>query len=159
MSLDVKSRMNGDFNGDKKLDGAYVVKTKEKSGNPNENETADEYTVFFADNEFQPIIVGCCGVRLINEGDLNGDGGDEITFYQAPMNGSVYTMTTYTFFRNSWRIFIDPFIVPTGGNFLSEQDTQDRIFLENGKVYYFEADLNNEEFKLVKKECKINAQK
>ncbi len=157
--INIRSRIFGDFNGDKKVDGAFVVRTNEKSENPNENETAEEFTVFFADKKFQPIIAGCCDLRLINEGDLNGDGGDEITFYQAPLNGTVYTMTTYTFFKNSWRIFIDPFIVPTGGNFISEEDTQKRIFLENGTLYFLETDLNDEEFKLVKKKCKPKVQK
>lgn len=150
-----KFALTGHFNEDKILDSAFVIMTTSVTDHPNEGRNAREFVIYFSDNEFPNIYSGCCDVLLINEGDLNGDNKDEITVFQAPLNGNVYKMTTYSYVNNKWQILIEPFIVPTAGKFISEKDLQKRIFVENGSIYFMEADLNDERFELKKTKCKI----
>lgn len=89
-------KIQGDFNGDKKKDFATAIKTKIGQGNPVEEGTADEFEIQFSGNNLKSINAGCCDIILINEGDLNNDGADELSVFQAPMNGCTYSMTTYS---------------------------------------------------------------
>lgn len=147
----VGEKIKGDFNGDQKMDFAIVKKTKEQQGNPIENGTPAEYEIQFSDPTLKSMKVGCCDIRLINEGDLNNDGSDEISVFQAPMNGCTYSMTTYSFSNGKWKKLIDPFLIPTGCETLTDNDLQQRIFKENKTIYYLETDMTNENGTLVKK--------
>ncbi len=151
----VGTSVQGDFNGDGQKEFAFSVQTKIGEGNPMEDGTADEFAVNFSTDKFKSIDVGCCDIRLINEGDLNADGNDEITVFQAPMNGCTYSMTTYSFVNNTWKTLIESLLIPTGCDYLSDEEIQKRIFIENGKVYYYDVDSNDENFKLVKKSVKF----
>ena len=146
----VGTSVQGDFDGDGIKEFAFAVKIKEGKGNPVDGGTADEYSINFSTTKLKSIKVGCCNTRLINEADLNGDGRDEITVYQAPMNGNTYSMTTYTFANGAWKVLIETFLIPTGGDYLSDEDLQKRIFKEDGYVYYYDVDVNDENFKLIK---------
>jgi hypothetical protein len=147
----IGEKIQGDFNGDRKIDTATAIKIKEGQGNPIEDGTPDEYQIQFSGNGFKPINAGCCDIRLINEHDLNNDGTDEISIYQAPMNGCIYSMATYTFINGSWKQIVKPFSIPTGCDEISDDDLQKRIFKENKTIFYFYADPNDENGKLVKK--------
>lgn len=147
----IGEKIQGDFNGDKKIDTAAVIKIKEGQGNPMEDGTPDEYQIQFPGNDFKPINAGCCDIRLVNEHDLNNDGTDEISIFQAPMNGCIYSMATYSFIHGSWKQIVKPFSIPTGCDEMSDVDLQKRIFKENKTIYYFYVDPNDENGKLVKK--------
>lgn len=151
----VGTSVQGDFNGDGQKEFAFAVKTKTGKGNPVDGGTPDEYSVNFSTEKLKSIPAGCCDITLINEGDLNNDGRDEISFYQAPMNGNTYYMKTYSFLNGAWKEIIETFSVPTGGNYLSDEDIQKRIFKENGSVYIYDVDVNDENFKLVKKKTTL----
>ncbi|MFB9076967.1 hypothetical protein ACFFLS_22855 [Flavobacterium procerum] len=153
-NLLVGERIEGDFDGNGKNEFAFVTKTKEGTGNPIEDGTPDEYTISFSDASLKSIIIGCCEVQLINEGDLNQDGKDEFSVFQAPMNGCTYSLTTYSLQNSDWKQVIEPFLIPTGCDGFSFEDLQNRIFIENNIVYKLETDINDESLKLVKK--KIN---
>ena len=146
----VGTSVQADFDGDGKKEFAFAVKTKEGEGNPIDGGTADEYSVNFSTDKLKPILVGCCDTRLINEGDLNGDGRDEISVYQAPMNGNTYSIRTYSFVNGTWKVLIETFLIPTGGDFISDEDLQKKIFKEKGFVYYYDVDVNDENFKIIK---------
>lgn len=94
------SRISGDFNGDGKTEYAWAVISKPGHGNPMEDGVADEFSLQFSDPSIPEFKIGCCEVTLINEGDLNHDGADELSTYQAPGNGNTYDWTTYTFKDN-----------------------------------------------------------
>jgi hypothetical protein len=144
------NKISGDFNGDGQTEFAYVVKTKEGHGNPVEDGVPDEYSLKFSNASLAPVNIGCCEARLIKEGDLNKDGRDEISVFQAPMNGNTNTMTTYSFQHNSWKVLMAPFLIPTAGDAVSDQELQQRIFLENDSIYFYDIDVNDENFKLIK---------
>ncbi|RAI97557.1 hypothetical protein LX64_05065 [Chitinophaga skermanii] len=150
----VGEEVHGDFNGDGKPETAYVVQTAQAEGNPVEDGKPANYEVRFSDESMPNINIGCCESLLINEGDLNGDGKDELSTYQAPMNGNTYAMKTYSFHDKNWKTFIDTFLIPTGGEELTLDALEQRIVLENGKVYYYDVDVNDENFQLVKKPAK-----
>lgn len=149
----VGEKIQGDFNGDGKSEFATAKKVKERIGNPAENGSPAAYEIQFSDPNIKPILVNCCDIRLINEDDLNNNGTDEISVYQAPMNGCTYAMTTYSFTNGKWKKMIDSFLIPTGCEPLSDEDLQQRIVRENETVYYFETDMTNENTKLVKKKA------
>lgn len=148
----VGEKIDGIFFGKGKKTRATSVKTQEGKGNPLEDGTPAEYEITFSDSKLKPIKVGCCEVILINEGDLNNDGTDEISIYQAPMNGCTYSMTTYSFINGNWKQIVKPFLIPTGCSELSNAELQNRIFLQNKKIYYYDtiSDEDNGKLRLKK---------
>jgi hypothetical protein len=150
------SKISGDFNGDGKMEFAYAIRVKEGEGNPVEDGTPDEYAVIFSDTTIVPFKIGCCEARLINEGDLNHDDADEISTFQAPMNGNTYDMTTHTFKGNNWKALIETFMIPTGGDYISEKELEERIFMENDTLYMYNVDYSDDNLKLIKKKVTVN---
>jgi hypothetical protein len=151
----IGEKIQGNFLGNGKKITATVIKTKEAKGNPVENGTPAEFEIRFSDSKLKPIKAGCCEIILINEGDLNNDGSDEISIYQAPMNGCTYTMTTYSFINGNWMKIVQPFLVPTGCENLSQKELQNRIFKENKTIYFLEKQMNDENGKLIKKKATV----
>lgn len=151
----IGNKIYGDFDGDGKADLATAIKIKEGKGNPIEDGTADEYKIQFSGTQLTALNTGCCEIRLINEGDLNNDGADDLSIYQAPMNGCTYSITTYSFTNGVWKQIIETFLIPTACNYLSDADLQKRVFKENDIVYYYNTDQNDENGKLIKKRVTI----
>ena len=150
----IGEKIQGDFNGDGIKETAKVVKTKNRIGNPIEDGIAEEYEIQFSDPNLKSIKVGCCEVRLINEGDLNNDKTDEISIFQAPMNGCTYSMTTYSFVKGDWIQLVKTFLISTACEDLSDKELQERIFKENNSIYFLDVDPNDKTFKLVKRKLK-----
>ena len=130
--------INGYFRNKGELVYAFAVQTKLGKGNPVEDGTPDEYTVFFSDEALPPINIGCCEARLVNEGDLNNNGTDELSAFQAPENGCVYDMTTYSFQNGNWKIIMEPFLIPTACDPVSDADIQKQIFKEQNGIYFYD---------------------
>ncbi|OMP76326.1 hypothetical protein BW716_25355 [[Flexibacter] sp. ATCC 35208] len=144
-------RIEGDFNGDGNLDLAYGVlyrKAMEKEGQ-------DEYVIRFSNPDIKPLVTGFGEIRLINEGDLNNDGRDDLSVYQAPLHGCTYVMSSWSFTKSGWKQLTDPWLVYNGCNYLSDEDLQNRIVLEDGILYYYQEDPNDEHMTLVKKEMGV----
>ena len=150
----IGTKIEGDFLGNGKKILATVIKTKEAKGNPIEDATPAAYEIRFSDKKLKPIKAGCCETILINEGDLNNDGKDDISIYQAPMNGCTYSMTTYSFANGNWKKTVDTFLIPTGCETITNENLQKMIFRENKHIYYLEKDMSAENGKLMKK--KVN---
>lgn len=142
--------ITGDFQGDGQSVEAIQVLIKKGEGNPVENGVPDDYAVQFPGSQLPEIKVGCCDFRLINEGNLDGYPGDEFSIFQSPMNGCTYTMHTYAFKDGNWKELIPAFMVPTGCEVFSDDQLQQRIFLDGGKLYYYRTDANDENFRLLK---------
>lgn len=149
----IGDKIEGNFLGNGKKITVTAVKVKEGQGNPMEDGTPDQYEIRFSDSKLKPIKAGCCEIILINEGDLNKDGTDEFSIYQAPMNGCTYTLTTYSFIKGNWKKIVDTFMIPTACEGLSYDDMQNRIFRENNNIYYYETDANDENWKLIKRKA------
>lgn len=151
----VGAKIEGDFDGDGKNEFATVTKTKQGEGNPIEDGTPDEYTISFSTTSLKAIPINCCEATLINEGDLNNDGKDDFSVFQAPMNGCTYAMTTYSLQNSDWKQIIETFLVPTSCDGFTAEDLQNRIFIENKTVYKLETDPNDESLKLIRKKIEL----
>ncbi|MCD9855832.1 hypothetical protein LUD75_13995 [Epilithonimonas sp. JDS] len=149
----IGEEIEGHFLGNGKAIVATATKTKEAKGNPIENGTPAEYEIRFSDKKLKPIKIGCCEMTLINEGDLDNNGADDLSVFQAPMNGCTYSMTTYSFINGNWRKIVDTFLIPTGCESINHNDLQKMIFRENKNIYYLEKDLIDENGKLIKKKA------
>ena len=147
----VGEKVYGDFDGDGKRDMAAAIQTREAQGNPVEDGTPAAYEIRFSSGRLKTIAAGCCGITLINEGDLNNDGTDELSVFQAPMNGCTYSMTTYSYSRGAWGPLVASFLIPTGCENTSNADLQKRVFKEGNTIYYLATDPNDEEGRLIKK--------
>jgi len=151
----IGNRIEGNFSGNGQKITATAIKIKNGKGNPVEDGTPDEYQIQFSDEKLRPINTGCCEIKLINEGDLNKDGIDEISIYQAPMNGCTYSMTTYSYINGNWKKMIDTFMIPTGCDVINSDDLQKMIFREKNNIYYLGKDMNDENGKLIKKKVRL----
>lgn len=145
-------KIQGNFIGDGRRGFATAVKVAQGQGNPVEDGTSDVYEIKFSDSRLKPISVGCCSVRLINEGDLNHDQSDEISVFQTPMNGCTYSMTTYSYKNGDWKKLVKTFLIPTNCESITDHDLQKRVFSENGAIYYYDSD-PNKNGKLIKKKA------
>ncbi|MGN6531072.1 MAG: hypothetical protein ACTHK0_04900 [Ginsengibacter sp.] len=146
--LAVGQKITGDFNGDGKTEDAFLKRTNPKS-------KINRWILSFSDKSIAAIPLGCCDVILINEGDLNGDKASEISVFQAPENSCVYTWTTYSLKTSRWTKFIEPFLIATDCENFKQADLQRRVFKENGKVYYWDVDPNDEESEPIKKQVLV----
>ncbi len=145
----VGQRITGDFNGDGKVDTAFVKQTN------NSKTKVKGWTLLFSDKTIPSLRLGCCNVYLINEGDLNNDKATEVSVFQAPDNGCTYLWTTYSYKAGQWTKFIPIFLVPTYCDPIKVADLEKKVFTENGKVYYWDIDLNDEVNKPIKKQVII----
>jgi len=148
-NLTVGHLITGDFNGDGRTDTAFVkqtfiAKTKAKS-----------WTLMFSDKTIPGMQLGCCDLYLVNEGDLNKDKATEISIFQAPENGCVYVWTTYSLKNNRWTKFIQPFLIATDCEHFKPEELRNRVFKENGKVYYWDVDPNDDANQAIKKQVTI----
>lgn len=109
--LTIGSKIYGDFNGDGKYEYAFRILVKRGYGNPVEDGMPDEYEIKFSDTSIKSLNVNCCWFTLVNEGDLNNDGVDNITIVQDPANGCMGLVSTYTFKDNVGHKLFDPFFV------------------------------------------------
>jgi hypothetical protein len=148
-SLTVGQRITGDFNGDREIDTAFVKQTV------NAKTKAKGWALFFSDKTIPAMRLGCCEVYLINEGDLNKDKATELSVFQAPENGCTYMWTTYSYKAGQWAKLIPMFLVPTYCDPFTVADLEKKVFTENGKVYYWDIDLNDEKGKPLKKQVTV----
>jgi hypothetical protein len=142
-SQKVGDTIYGDFNGDKKIEYAYRFLAKNGNGNSVENGIPNQYEIRFSDKTIKNIKVNCCWFKLINEGDLDNDGNDEITIVQSPENGCLGTVSTYTLKKDSSSLLFKPFSMFICAE-LTDTELQKLIIKENNIVYFYEADPNDE---------------
>lgn len=142
LNTKVGDQIQGDFNGDGKLEYAFRVQVTKGHGNPVEDGIPDNYEIQFSDKTIKSIKANCCWFKLINEGDLDKDGTDEFSIIQAPENGCIGTVTTYTIkTKKSYKLF------PSFSIFwcaeLSDSELQKLVVRENNTIYYYLADPND----------------
>ncbi|MDV6169015.1 hypothetical protein R1T16_11300 [Flavobacterium sp. DG1-102-2] len=146
---------SADYNGDETEETANIILTKKGKSNPIEDGTPDEYSVKFSGEKLPDLPIECCEAIIINEGDLDGDGADEFSVFQAPMNGCVYHFTTYAFKKGKWIKLIEPSLIPTACEEITITELEDRVFNDGGKIYIMETDVNDENFATIRKEAKM----
>lgn len=134
----------GDFNGDKKFEYAYRKLIKKGVGNPIEDGTPDVYEVCFSDVNIKPIKDDFYWFILINEGDLDNDGSDELSVREDPMNGCLGLVKTFTIKKEETYYLIEPFSFYRGAcNNKISINPEDLVEKTNNAVYYYEYDANN----------------
>lgn len=146
----IGERIYGDFNGDGQYEYAYRKLVKEGYGNPAEDGVPDKYEIQFSDSTIHPIPVGCCGFTLMNKGDLDNDGADEIIIVQDSYNGCHALVQPYTIKNNRGSYLFEPFFLFICDG-VSDEDMLGLIVKENYTVYYYVVDVNEQ--KRVKKKA------
>lgn len=144
-----------DLQGNGEKTKATLKQLKEQVGNPLEDGFPAEYALVFDDETIPSLNIGCCAAKLINEGDLNNDGNDELSIYQEPMNGCTYTLTTYTYKNGEWKQLIEPFSIPTACEEIALDEIGKRVFKEGNEIYIYQTDMSDEDSKLIKTEAKL----
>ena len=110
---------------------------KKGTNNPVEGTgIADEYCVYSI-GLIPQLKIGCCEAILINQGDLDGDGLDDLGVFQAPINGCTYSYTVYSLKLNSWHILINTFLVPTACSPLTEMEIWNKVIKEKDGIYIY----------------------
>lgn len=99
-NVDIWDTVTGDFDGDKKIDTAYCYFVDRDP----DSTTADGFGgITFSDYSniggiMSPMII----VFLINEGDLDGNGTDELGFYSRPIMSGWGEYSVCSFYNNRW---------------------------------------------------------
>lgn len=155
-SSTIGNEINGSFQQNGETITAEVVLTQKGHENPNADYTPDECKVKFSNPSIKAIdIYDSCEVTLVNEGDLNNDGKDDISVYSAPLHGCTYKMVTYSLINGIMQPIVPLFLVQTACNPLSNKDIEDLVFKDKGLVYFMDFDPNDESGKLIKKKVFI----
>jgi hypothetical protein len=120
-----------------------------------DSEDPSQYSITFNDPTIAAVPGVCCGVILVNEGDLNGDGHDELGVANAPLHGCTYDYQVYTYVNGKWKPFIETFLFPTQCEGTDRDKIQEVVFKEGNMVYYINTDFNDENFKKKKTRAKV----
>ncbi|MBV7531409.1 hypothetical protein [Chitinophaga sp. sic0106] len=142
----------GQFSGAGQTDTLFITMVTPNAQEVQEDaEAQDKYIVSFSKGiPALPVFFG--GITIQNEGDLNGDGRDEISVFNEPLHGCTFHCTTWSFNGTEWKQLFSPILIPTGCDPLTDSAMKARVFTEDGKVYRWEEDLNDESFTQEKKE-------
>lgn len=135
----VENKTYGDFNGDGITEYVYFELERKGFGNPVEDGEPDTYKVKFSNNVITPIKREFNELMIINEGDLDNDGADEITIRENPLNGCIGWATTYSIKNNKPFILIDTFSFYSGAcdNDISI-NPDDLVEVIGNSVFYYE---------------------
>jgi len=125
-----------DLNGDGKIETASAGPIRQFYRGRNKDGVG--WMIRFEDSTVSELPLGCCLTYMINEGDLNKNGTDELSIYAKPAdeNDCNYYFSTYTFTKTGWKKIIDPFVIANGCMGMDKQVMLSRVTLENGNVYY-----------------------
>lgn len=120
-----------------------------------DSEDPSQYSITFNDPNIAAVPGVCCGVILVNEGDLNGDGLDELGVANAPLHGCTYDYKVYTYVNGKWKPFIETILFPTQCEGTDRDKIQELVFKEGNTVYYLNTDFNDDNFKKTKTKAKV----
>lgn len=151
----IGEEIEGNFTNKNTTERLFVRQTKKGHGNPLEDGIPDEYSVFSNSKTIKALKIGNSNAILINEGDLNGDGLDEISVVQTPMNGCTYNFSTFTIVNGTWKKFFEPFLFSNGCEPMRNKDLLNKVFVEKGIVYSLQVDPNDENMKMNRLKMKI----
>jgi len=134
-----------DFNGDGKNDIDGMVM----------QERGQKLIISFANKDIPKIHLRTGNAIPVGEGDLNGDGAAELTLAAEPNHGCTYDITTWSLQGGKWKQVFGPELFPTACETINADSVDSLIVKENGKVYFYKTDVNDEDFKKVKTEIHL----
>jgi len=153
--------VEGHFDADTSQDVGYGVFYGRIDGEKKHEEDTEvvsktQYIVRFRDNKIRPmpVVIGR-HIRLVNEGDLNGDGQDDISIFVQSMHACLYTCSTWSYMDGRWVRITNYWDIPTACDYLSDEDLEHRVQMEDGVIYYYETDITDKDLPLVKKELTL----
>lgn len=120
-----------------------------------DSEDPSQYSITFNDPAITAVPGVCCGVLPVNEGDLNGDGNDELGVANAPLHGCTYDYQVYTYKNGKWLRYIESFLIPNACDGIDRDKVQELVFKEGNTVYYMNTDVNDDDFKKIKNKAKV----
>jgi hypothetical protein len=133
----IGKQIDGDFNGDDKIETATITKVKTKLFN---NQELIEYHIVFSDSTIKPMTLECPfkKIQLINEGDLNNDNADDISIsYELSPDTLVSQMYTRSFNNFEWNDIIGVFSINVGSDTLSSEKLQNIVTKKNKSIIYY----------------------
>jgi|GEM_PF-2606380 len=124
--------IRGDFDGDGHEEYAWLLPPKTKDM---DCEGPCECTITFSNDDISPVTIGnCIGGYPQNEGDLNGDGSDEISLIPHWFTSCWQAMYLFTYQKNKWPHLVSPLSV-----YVCDGKDIDRVQqLEKGKLQLIE---------------------
>jgi hypothetical protein len=137
-------KINGDFDGDGELEEIEIVLIKEGFGNPQTDEDyeADQSEIRISNKKISSKGLSFdSSSQLINEGDLNGNGRDELSIVSYSYSGTAVFLVVYSYDGKSWSKILEPQIEPGQGTNLSLEDLQALVYKKNNKIHYLTSDL------------------
>ena len=140
----IGKKINGDFDGNGQIEEIEIHLVKKGYGNYQTDDKFefDKNEILISTNKInvKGLNFGSYPI-LINEGDLNENGGDELSIVSYSPNGTQVSLTVYSFNGNSWGKFLDVDNGPGTGTDLTLQDLQNRVYRKNKKTYYLNTDV------------------
>lgn len=135
----IGEKINGDFDGDGKIDTASLEIIKEGIF----QEESWVFSVIFSNNNIPPIIFECDRdyATLVNEGDLGINKNDKISIFCPPLGGCTYSMKTYSLINGAWKVIVPLFLIPTACDTFSDEDIQNLVFAKDGELYCMKKDV------------------
>jgi len=133
VGLEVK----GDFNGDKKAETATSGPIRQFHRDRNVDGVG--WMVKFDDTSVPELTLGCCLSYMVNEGDLNKDGADELSIFanSGNENDCNYYFSTYTLSKTGWKKIIGPFVVAKACEGFQQSMLLSKVTMdEKGAVFY-----------------------
>lgn len=135
------STINGDFDGNKTKDKITIYESKPGTELPaqlgGESAKCDVKTTLI---NIQNIdLLKTCG-KLINEGDLDGNGSEEFSLISWSPNGTQVSMDTYKIEKGKLVLICSPIFEPGIGTEVTNKMLNDRVYKKNGRIYYIDYD-------------------
>lgn len=133
----VGMEIKGDFNGDKKTELATCGPIRQFYRDRNKDGVG--WMVRFDDKTVPELTLGCCMSYMVNEGDLNGDGADELSICanSGKEEDCNYYISTYTLSKQGWKKIIGPFVLAKGCEGFDHDILLSKVSRdEKGGVYY-----------------------
>lgn len=127
------------------LDSAYVFLSTPAVANEEDGENL--YTLGFTSPGLAKMPEFHNQIYITNEGDLNGDGKDDITVFNEALHGcTMMSNTYYNNARNEWKEFGEGILIPSSCDWLSDSAMNARVFVEDSVVYRWEEDPKDDNF-------------
>jgi hypothetical protein len=139
----------GDFDGDHIPDSGYFVvvdkyitefdpKDYEHGGDNHIDSVVYGYKFCFPGEKIATLPgLGGAVVSLVNEGDVNRDGKDEISVLQQHLLTGTCAFNTYTYQNGQWKQILGKQFAGYYG-LIEEVEVQGRIVMEDSILYYYE---------------------
>ncbi|MFN3967933.1 hypothetical protein [Flavobacterium sp.] len=133
----VGGKIEGDFNGDGETEIATLSNVSAKKL---DDVILLKYSVEFSDLAIKPLELENVyrKLKLINEGDLNGDNADDISIsYEIDPSVPIARMETRSLSNDKWNYIIQDMTVHFGFDTLSSKELQDIVKRNDKSIEYY----------------------